>query len=93
MCSLLTDHKVNTLLDSNNIVHNMNHVDQTGSLQNACPMLQTAHFSVSSRYRLADFSQKLPVSSFTEWTLRAHDIVTRTGLPNYKAARIEVNTS
>ena len=76
----------------------MNHVDQTGSLQNACPILQAAYFGftklgLSSRYRLADFSHKLPAPSFEKWTLQAHDSVKRTGLPNYKAAHIEVNTS
>ena len=61
-------------------------------------MLQAAHFGfteldLSSRYKLVDFSHKLPISSFEKWTLQAHDIVKRRGLPNYEGACIEVNTS
>ena len=59
------------LSDSVNMVDNTNGVDRTGSLQNACPLLRPAHFGfvklgVSSRYRLADFSHKLPASSFSD---------------------------
>ena len=61
-------------------------------------MLRAAHFGftklgLSSRYKLADFSHKLPASSFEKWTVQAFDIVKRTGLPNYRGACIEVNTS
>ena len=86
------------LSDSVNMVDNTNGVDRTGSLQNACPLLRPAHFGfvklgVSCRYRLADFSHKLPASSFSDWTLRAHELVKRMGVPNYKESRIEVNTN
>ena len=39
------------------------------------------------------FLTKFSASSFEEWTLRAHDIVRRMGLPNYKGVTIEVNIS
>ena len=86
------------LSDSVNMVDNVNNVDRTGSLQNACPLLRPARFGfvklgMSSRYRLADCSHKLPASSFSDWTVRAHEFVKRTGVPNYKEARIEVNTN
>ena len=96
---LLLKNEANTSLSiSCDIAHNMNHVDQTGRLQNACPMLRAAHFGftklgLSSRYKLADFSHKLPASSFEKWTVQAFDIVKRMGLPNYRGACIEVNTS
>ena len=69
----LVENEVNTLSISNNIEYNINHVDQSGSLQNACPIFRAAHFSFtkfgfSSRYRLTDSSQKLPTSSFEKWT-------------------------
>ena len=103
---LNTDIKTNAILcangcilsDSVNMVDNVNNVDRTGSLQNACPLLRPARFGfvklgMSSRYRLADRSHKLPASSFSDWTVRAHEFVKRTGVPNYKEARIEVNTN
>ena len=87
--SFLVENEVNFLSVPCDIEHNMNHVDQTGRLQNACPILQTAHFGftklgLSSRYKLADLSHKLLASSFEKWTLQAHEVVKRTGLPNYK---------
>ena len=73
--SLLLENEANTSVSiSRDIAYNMNHVDQTGRLQNACPMLRAAHIGFTklgllSRYKLVDFSHKLPASSSEKWTL------------------------
>ena len=49
--SLLVENEANSLKVSNDIEHNMNHFVQTGSLQNACPILRAAHFGFTNCFK------------------------------------------
>ena len=93
-----TKQKVDNSKDISHDGTSTNTIDQIARSQNACPMLLTALFGftklgLSYCYKLSDCSHKLTALSFHEWTVQGHKIVKRTCLPNYKGARIEVNTS